>query len=844
MMTSRREFLGLVGAGVLPDAVGRPHTVPLRVILVPTLREAETILDRLKAGEPFASLARQYSVDRSATQGGYIGRIDLSGLRPEIREAVQRKRPGDFTDVVKTPWGYMILEVAPESKRPGLGDATPDIGSVRPAPLNYQTVTSVIGDTEEEAFFRRFPKPPNYQQNLIVNCRARRKAVEVGLHELEEKLAASPPGGADADEAKYSMMRTHYALGQLLSYQGKMQEAISQFSAAHDLAASMGVAEYKLALEKVLGVAELRRGEVENCLHHHNVHMCILPLGPDGQHALRAGSENAVEHFLKYLDQKPDDLEEKWLLNIAYMTLGKYPHQVPSQFLIPSAVFESKASIGRFTDVAPTLGIDAFGTAGGVIIDDFDNDGFLDVVISGMDACQQLRYFHNNGNGTFTDRTEQAGLTGQLGGLNIIQTDYNNDGWLDIYVMRGGWSVPVRHSLLRNNGDGTFSDVTLEAGLAIPATASQTAVWADFDNDGRLDLFVGNENSPAQLFRNNGDGTFVDIAHAAGVDRMAFTKGVVAGDYDNDGYPDLYVSNYRGENFLYHNNGNWTFTDVAPKLGVVTPILSFPVWFFDYDNDGWLDLLVTSYIVSITEVMRSYMKLPVQAERLKLYKNMGGTFKDVTKETGLDRVFMPMGANFGDVDNDGFLDFYLGTGSPSYASLVPNVLFKNIEGRHFVDITTSSGTGSLQKGHGVAIADIFNDGQPAIFSELGGMAPGDRYYSSLFKNPGTGNNWINVKLVGVKTNRGAIGARIKVTVRGQGGRPRSIYRDVSSGGSFGASPLEQHIGLGKAGRIDSLEVWWPTSRERQVFHDVPINQFIEVREFAKTYTRLKRRVVG
>jgi hypothetical protein len=397
---------------------------------------------------------------------------------------------------------------------------------------------------------------------------------------------------------------------------------------------------------------------------------------------------------------------------------------------------------------------------------------------------------------------------------------------------------------LRNNGDGTFTDVTYEARLGIPATSTQAVVWADFDNDGFVDLFVGNEHAPAQLFHNNGNGTFTDVSHFAGVDRIAFSKAVVAGDYDNDGFPDVYVSNYGEENFLYHNNGDGTFTEVARRLGVEKPIFSFPAWFFDYDNDGWLDIFASSFIHSVSEIVRSYRGLPVKAETLRLYKNMGGaSFRDVTREAGLDRVFMPMGANFGDVDNDGFLDFYLGTGDPSYASLVPNVLFKNMNGKYFADITTSSGTGSLRKGHGVAFADIFNDGQPCIFENIGGSTPGDKYFCSLFRNPGTGNNWISVKLVGVKTNRAALGARIKLTLASGGGKTQFFYRDVNTGGSFGGSPLQQHIGLGKASRIETLEIWWPTSKTRQIFRNLNVNQFIEVHEFAKDFVRLKRRSI-
>jgi hypothetical protein len=316
----------------------------------------------------------------------------------------------------------------------------------------------------------------------------------------------------------------------------------------------------------------------------------------------------------------------------------------------------------------------------------------------------------------------------------------------------------------------------------------------------------------------------------------------VAGDYDGDGYPDLYVSNYAGENFLYRNNRNGTFTELAKQLHVELPIFSFPCWFFDYDNDGWPDLFVFGFVHSVDEVVRSYLGLPRKAETLKIYRNTGGSgFQDVTKDLGLERVFMPMGANFADVDNDGFLDFYLGTGDPSYASLVPNVFFKNMAGKYFTDITASSRTGSLQKGHGVAIADIFNTGQPCIYENLGGATPGDRYYSALFRNPGTENNWITIKLVGVKTNRPAIGARIKVTVLGADGKPGFICRDVNSGGSFGASPLQQHIGVGKASRIETLEIIWPTSKTRQVFNNISVNQFIQVREFAKSYSRLERR---
>ena len=297
-----------------------------------------------------------------------------------------------------------------------------------------------------------------------------------------------------------------------------------------------------------------------------------------------------------------------------------------------------------------------------------------------------------------------------------------------------------------------------------------------------------------------------------------------------------------GTHYLFHNNHNSTFTEVGSEAGVSKPTQSSSAWFFDYDNDGWPDLFVGSYYVSVEESMRSYLKLPPNAETLHLFKNMkNGTFRDVTKEAALDKVFMPMGANFGDIDNDGFLDIYLGTGNPSYASLLPNVMLRNHDGKFFSDVTASSGTGELHKGHGVAFADIDNDGDEDLLTQISGATPGDAHPFRLFENPGNDGDWINLHLVGVKSNRAAIGTRIKVTVGNAGGTRRSIYRTVGSGGSFGASPLAQHIGLGKSARIVEIEVWWPASNSRQVFTGVGKNQFLEIKEFAKDYKKLDRR---
>jgi hypothetical protein len=491
----------------------------------------------------------------------------------------------------------------------------------------------------------------------------------------------------------------------------------------------------------------------------------------------------------------------------------------------------------RFIDVAPAAKLGRTDIAGGTIADDFDGDGLIDVFFTSVDYCSPVQLYRNKGDGTFEDRTEAAGLSGQLGGINAIQADYDNDGRLDIFIMRGGWEAAMRNTLLRANADGTYTDVTREAGLLDATKATHSVAWADIDNDGWLDLFVAHELSPNQLFRNRGDGTFEDITPKAGVGATGFTKGVAAGDYDGDGFPDFYLSNMFGENVLYRNNGDGTFASVGKTLGVEAPFASFPTWFFDYDNDGHLDLFVASYPNSLEEFVKHYVKKPLNTEPLALYRNKGdGTFTDVSRATGLERVVPAMGANFGDLDNDGFLDMYLGTGTPSFATLMPNIMFRNDQGRRFLDVTEATGTGNLQKGHGVAFADLDNDGDEDVLLNSGGAVPGDRYEDSLYQNPGAAGNWLSLRLVGTKSNRAAVGAKILVRLPQPVAGSALRFREVSSGGSFGSNSFVQHIGLGAATRIASLEITWPASRTRQVFSDVPINTFLEIRELEDRFT--------
>jgi len=822
---------------------GQESAEPVELIVVDSSGEARVLLAKIKNGEEFGTLAHEYSTDPTANDGGYLGEVKMDALRPELAGVLRRMKPGEVSDVVKIPAGYAIVKLLTEPK-----PASPYQNPVQRRDgdgfLGVRLAPDISGYAEFYESFRQSMPPESsrraWQLDLNAVCSARRQAPRNAIKALQDRIANL---GSTMDP--FRLAYTHYTLGQLWSSQADFDKALPELETTYQIAQRTSNDKLAWHMEEVLAATYLRRGSSDPASDAINK-AWIFPSHPGALRTKRADVEKAIGYLTRCVRRDPSNTEFQWLLNLAYMMADGYPTQVPKDLLIPPSVFQSKEDIGLFLDVAPAAGLGTFGTAGGVIMDDFDNDGLLDVVTSQVDDCAPLRFFHNNGDGTFTDRSGTAGITGQMGGLNIIQADYDNDGCTDILILRGGWEFPRRPTLLQNECDGTFTDVTADSGLLNgPLRASQSAVWLDIDNDGNLDLFIANENAPSQLFLNKGDGTFVDISHQAGIDKTATSKSVVSADYDNDGYPDIYVSNFNGKDFLYHNNGNRTFTEVSQSAGVSdAPWMSFAAWFFDYDNDGRPDLFVTGFYMSLEEVARSYMGMPRKGETLKLYRNLGnGKFQDVTSDVGLDRVFMPMGSNFGDIDNDGFLDIYLGNGSPSFVSLMPNVLLHNDEGKRFVDITASSGTGALAKGHGVAFADLNNDGDEDLFIVMGGPSPGDTYPSRLFENPGKhGNDWITLRLVGVTSNRSAIGARIAVTVLNEGQKQRTIWRTVGSGGSFGASPLQQHIGLGKSAAIQKIEVWWPASKTKQTFENVAPNQFLEIREFGKSVTKLKRPV--
>ena len=647
-----------------------------------------------------------------------------------------------------------------------------------------------------------------------------------------------------------------------LIYANSNEQAITQLTKLIEAVRGRLPAENFYYLESQLALAYLRLGEQSNCIQNNNDESCLMPIQGKGVYAMKEGIRTAIQIYENLLTRKPDDKDAIWLLNFAYMTIGEYPHKVPQKYRLPASQFKSDLEIPKFKNIASNLGLNTVALSGGVAIEDFDNDGYLDIMASSWGMNDQLQFFKNNGNATFTRKTDEAGIKGITGGLNVQHADYNNDGFVDLLVLRGAWlgaDGQIPNSLLKNNGDGTFTDVTKSSGI-FSKFPTQTAVWADFNLDGWVDLFIGNETNPkfkseCELFINNQNGTFRNTATESGlsgIDKMV--KGCAAGDLDGDGFPDLYVSVTGASNFLFKNTGVSEkgiprFQNVSPTANVGLPIMSFPTWFWDYNNDGLLDIFCAAFgtdtqqrTSAATIAANNYSGKKVGATP-KVYLNKGNLqFEEVSQRLGLDEGMLAMGSNYGDLNNDGFEDFYIGTGEPDLTAIVPNKMYLNSNGQKFLDVTTSGGFGHIQKGHAVGFGDLDNDGDQDVFCVLGGAYEGDIYGDALFLNPyGNKKNWVTLQLEGTTSNKMAIGARVKVVTQKANGQENSIYKTVSTGGSFGGNSLQLEIGLDDAKLIKSIEVTWPNKAQtKTIVKNIAINKFYKLVEGTSQLEELNR----
>jgi hypothetical protein len=541
----------------------------------------------------------------------------------------------------------------------------------------------------------------------------------------------------------------------------------------------------------------------------------------------------AAEALRRSVELGPSNAR-RFVLRQAWEAQGGYPKDFPeaARFeLRPEAVDPKDPPALKFTDIAPKVGIDKLSGAGPCGWADYNGDGRYDLISCGCDNFCSL--FRAAGGG-FVESTLEAGLGRLEPGFGSAWADYDNDGDPDLYIARNGWNGPAPNSLLRNNGDGTFTDVADQAGVNDKGSSFHTA-WFDFDRDGWLDLVVSNgvyvDGSSNHVYRNRGDGTFEDVTGRAGltVPPKYGTIGVALGDYDADGWPDIFYHGRMEANRLFRNNGDGTFTDMAARAGVLGPGTQngFIAFFSDLDSDGDLDLF-TGSLALWDQVLAGYQPGskdgPVD-DIPRFYRNEGnGRFTDVSLEAGLRYPLGVMAGGIADLDNDGFQDIYLGTGNPEVRRLEPNIFLHNRGGRRFEDLTRFTGLGAVDKGHGITFLDWDGDGDLEIYASLGGFFHGDWARSAFYLNEaGNRNNWMSVRLSQPLRNRDAIGAHVTVTARAL----RQV-QVVTAGRGFGSTdPPVLHFGLGKLERVESLDIVWPDG-VRQRLVNLKANRTVEV----------------
>ena len=445
----------------------------------------------------------------------------------------------------------------------------------------------------------------------------------------------------------------------------------------------------------------------------------------------------------------------------------------------------SGTGITIFENVAPQAGVDDPSASNGVIWGDYDNDGNQDIYIVNTGANVLYR---NNGNETFSDVTSGAGVGDAGAGVDAAFGDYNNDGFLDIYIVNSSG----KNVLYRNRGDGSFENVTDNAGVGDATGDGRAGGFFDCDNDGNLDLFVVNYTGNNVLFHNNGNGTFTGIPLDNGTSGMD----VAFGDCDNDGFVDLYIVNDGQANILYHNNGDCSFSDVAVASGVAFSGPGRAACFGDYNNDSYLDLYIVN--MGASNVM---------------YRNEGnGLFTDVTGELSVGYSGGGQDVAFGDYNNDGYLDLFF-----AYR-FGGNILYRNNEGQNYTNVTIPAGIAGTD-GKSAAFGDYNNDGQLDIY------VANSTARNQLFRNRGSGNHWLQVKLNGTVTNRAGIGARVIARVGGL-----TMMRDVDGGSGHGSqNSLLVHLGLGGATKVDILDIYWPSCRT-QTLINVHADQVISIEE--------------
>jgi tetratricopeptide (TPR) repeat protein len=528
---------------------------------------------------------------------------------------------------------------------------------------------------------------------------------------------------------------------------------------------------------------------------------------------------------------------DQWMLKATLDRWSDPTVRLPDTMVFPAADAKTNVPGIKFKDIAPEMAANRRDGNGTCAFGDFTGNGRFDLILAGSGTL--LAAYRNEG-GRFRDVTAHVGLAGVPSSYSVNLVDYDNDGRLDLYLSYNGWNGPMKNRLYRNV-DGRFEDVTERSGAGDPGSGF-VSLWGDLDNDGYLDLVIANgvlkDGSLPQIYRNKGDGTFENVTARAGLDEPPThgAIGIALGDYDRDGRLDIFINGLENSpNRLYRNEGGLRFTEVSKKTGLTQPAHNgFVAFFTDYNNDAWPDLLVTSlapWDAVVEGLMRSFTvpnPAAIHPDAVRLFRNnRDGTFTDVTHAARLYHPMGVMGAGVADLDNDGFVDFYFGTGDPQISRLEPNRFFRNNGDGTFSDLTAQTGFARPgQKGHGACFVDIDSDGDLDVYTQLGGHYPGDHAENAFYRNEaGNKNSWLQVNLVGAKSNRFGVGAQITVRAGGL-----LVHREVKASEGFGSTnPYRQHFGLGRHERVDSIEVVWP-SGVRQKFEGVAARRIVTVRE--------------
>ena len=560
-----------------------------------------------------------------------------------------------------------------------------------------------------------------------------------------------------------------------------------------------------------------------------------------GATLLRMGAPGPAAAALRQaVDLEPELHEPRWNLMVAAERAGDDPEALDERYRL-DLPDRGAASPVRFEEVSAEVGIERWSRARGSGWADFDGDGDLDLFTLGIRDPHALyrNRLREDGAATFESAALDAALFDPRGGWSGLFFDYDRDGDPDLYVTRDGWDGDDDNSLYRNDGS-RFLDVAASAGV-LGGADSFTAAVADVNRDGLLDLYVANGvatrgGAPNELFLGAPEGRFVERGELLGVADHGRSIGSAFGDYDGDGWPDLLVVNFFDGPVLYRNLEGAGFENVSSASGIAAPHEGFVGFFFDYDNDGWLDLFIVGFTSDMETALQSRIEGRAVAEgsRLALYRNdRNGAFTDVTEQAGLSWNLGAMAATFGDYDNDGWLDLFLGVGAPPMERFEANRLFRNLGDGTFADVSASAGVDDLGKGHGATFADYDHDGDLDLFVPIGGAFPGDRQRSRFYRNPASQmphpNGWLHILLRASRLHPDAVGAQVLLRVTDEPTGPVQI-QEVAIGGGFGvtaSSILE--FGLGRRETVAEITIRWPGGGHR-VLRNVPGNQRILVVE--------------